>query len=54
MLQNEYFRKFKTNKNFIVNDFDKPYIALVFVSWRLQVNTGSEISDSFLGTLTIS
>ena len=39
MLQNEYFRILKTNRNLIVNDFDKPYIAIVFASWHLQVNT---------------
>ena len=49
MLQNEYFRILKTNKNLIVNDFDKPYIAIVFASWHLQVNTGSDI---FLGAIT--
>ena len=32
MLQNEYFRILKTNRNLIVNDFDKPYIAMVFAS----------------------
>ena len=44
MLQNEYFRILKTDRSLIVNDFDKPYIAIVFASWHLQVNTriGSE------------
>ena len=46
MLQNEYFRKLKTNRNLIVNYFDKPYIAIIFASWHLQVNTGR---DSFHG-----
>ena len=32
MLQNEYFRTLKTNRNLIVNDFDIPYIAIVFAS----------------------
>ena len=32
MLQNEYFKIFKTKRNLIVNDFDKPYIAIVFAS----------------------
>ena len=32
MLQNEYFRILKTNRNLIVNDFGKPYIAIVFAS----------------------
>ena len=31
MLQNEYFRILKTNRNLIVNDFDKPYIAIVLI-----------------------
>ena len=43
MLQNEYFRILKTNRNLIVNDFDKPYIAIVFASWHLQVNTGGDL-----------
>ena len=51
ILQNEYFRKLKTNRNLIVNDFDKPYIAIVFASWHLQVNTRR---DLFLGLTTIS
>ena len=51
MLQNEYVRILKTNRNLIVNDFDKPYIAIVFASWRLQVNMGSGL---FLGPITIS
>ena len=32
-------------------NFDKPYIAILFASWHLQVNTGS---DLFLGSITIS
>ena len=51
MLQNEYFKILKTNRNLFVNDFDKPYIAIVFASWHLQVNTGS---DLLLGSITIS
>ena len=51
MLQDEYFRKLKTNRNLIVNGFEKPYIAIVFASWHLQVNTRR---DSFLGSMTIS
>ena len=43
MLQNEYFRILKANRNLIVNVFDKPYIAIVFASWHLQVNTGSDL-----------
>ena len=51
MLQNEYFRILKTNRNLSVNDFDKPYIAIVSASSHLQVNTGS---DLFLGSITMS
>ena len=32
MLQNQSFKILKTNRNLIVNDFDKPYIAIVFAS----------------------
>ena len=32
MLQNEYFRVLKPNRNLIVNDFDKSYIAMVLAS----------------------
>ena len=42
-LQNEYFRTLKTNRNLIMIDFDKPYIAIVFASWHIQVNTGSDL-----------
>ena len=32
MLENEYFRILKTDRNLIVSDFDKTYIAIVFAS----------------------